>query len=373
MQKTETEQHTLDKCPDWVRQHSDWKQPWNPAGRAQALAEINGWNAEYAPQLRDENPIPPLKDDASLTSRLWNCLINHWGNAEQEGSHSEIVKKLIAGVNPKTKQDLGGNPLFDLVLADALCNGQGKAAKYYWEKIVNNKEIRGVAKKWHKKYGVSWDDKNDEYNDSDWATAFYHYLALKENRKLDDYQGHLGLIGWLARCNVLRNFLTGYHFRDVEPTPPNGIIIKRGSSMENDSGTQSWHEGLEDEKSGTPRENAEKKELEELACACMDEALNRRLYLENYDEWRRIRYSYRERMTDAEVAKKMSREEYESVDTSRRRRIKAEKNLKKIFFEELHKIKSLHTTSFVELSMEVVLEAFYEILEVVGEKDENHQ
>ncbi len=188
MNQYETKRHTLEDCPEWVQKHSDWT-PWE-TGCDKALGVIRSWNDKHAPQVRDETPLPQLAETDPLVFRLWNCLIHHWESTGRDRSHTEVVANLENEKRPNG-DNLGGNPLFDLVLCVALCDKQKKAAEHYGKNVWPH--ISKTAQYLYRnRFGQTYNDE--------WQGDFYSYLVeigRQKDRPLDRFLGLGCLISWL--------------------------------------------------------------------------------------------------------------------------------------------------------------------------------
>lgn len=300
--------HTLDACPDWVRTHPDFE----------PLREIRDCYARHAPKVRDEKP-PVLAGDDILVARLLTCLVSHWEKLGQERSHVEVVAQLEAGKG-SDGGDLGGRPLFDLVLCAALCDLQKKAGDYYGANVLP--KILSTARYAQLLYGMQPSD--------DWQGDFYCYLIEtgRENlRPLDRFRGLAGLVPWLRKRLV---YFIGNRFRKESRYKDKvGDEARLGVNPDEPSPL----EGFRDNK-GTPLENAALRELTVLIRDCMTEALAKL----TPNERLRLGFCYGDERQNQWVARFFGEENYRTT----RERQRAEKRFIAFFGEQWESKKSLH-------------------------------
>ena len=313
MQQREIKRYTLADSPEWVRNHSDWT-PWETG---KALGEIRRWNDKHAPQLRDENPLPVLADDAPLVSRLWNCLVRHWELTGKDRPHAEIVAQLDAGKGPDGG-DIGGKPLFDLVLSVALCERQKKAAEHYGTNILPR--ILSTARFAYSLFDQRYDD--------DWQGDFYGYLVetgREKDKPLDRYLGLSGLLPWLRKKLV--GFLRD-RFRKEDRY--HGKVGDE-ASLNGDPDAASPLEGFCD-KNGTPLDDAALAELADL----LRDALQKALVALTPEEQLRLGFFYGERKQNQWVARHFN----EHYSKTSRKLTQAKERFQKLLSDELEQKKS---------------------------------
>ena len=257
MKQPKIKRHTLGDCPNWFQEHSDWS-PWE-TGRTKVLNEICKWYATYASQTYDGYTPAKLAEDAPFVSRMLTCLIFHWERKGVERPHTEIVDALEQGKG-SDGGDLKGKPFFDLVLTDAMCNGQKKAGEYYGQKV--EPQILSSAKYAHGLFGVPSDD--------DWRGDFYCYL-IETNTKLQDkplerYLGISGLVPWL------RKLLIGFLRDRFRKEGRYRTKVDTEGNLSDDPSGPSLLENYCDE-NGTPLDFAVINELAELVQSCLVESL----------------------------------------------------------------------------------------------------
>lgn len=297
--------HTLDDCPDWVREHPDWS-PWEN-GREKALNEIRDWYGKHTPQLRDGDP-PPLNEDNSLVGRMLTCLIFHWEQAGTEQSHTEIVDALEQGKG-SDGGDLKGKPLFDLVLADALCDHQKKAGEYYGGNVLPM--IQSTARFAYKWFDVPFDD--------DWQGDFYSYLivtGVKHDKPLERYLGISGLLPWL------RKILVGFLRDRFRKEGRYQARVGHESSFSSDLDAPSPLEGYCDHE-GTQLDIAVLNELTALLRECVQDSLATLAPAERL----RLALFYAHSMKNQAIARIFKEKDYQTT----RERQKAENRFLKAF------------------------------------------
>jgi|GEM_PF-5334690 len=297
--------YTLDDCPEWVREYPDWS-PWE-SGRTKALDEIRGWHGNHVPSLRDE--IPPQPDeDAPLVARMLTCLVSHWKRTGIERSHTEIVDALEQGRGPDGG-DLKGKPLFDLVLADALCDRQKKAGEYFGGNVLP--KIQSTARYAYRLFDVPFDD--------DWQGDFYSYLivtGVKNDKPLERYLGISGLLPWL------RKILVGFLRDRFRKEGRYQARVGSESGLNLDPDAPSPLEGY-CKNDGTQLDVAVLNELADLLRECVKEALATL----SPEERLRIALFYADTMKNQAIARLFKEKDYQTT----RERQKAENRFMKAF------------------------------------------
>jgi len=371
MKQPPIQSYTWDDCPEWVREYPAWS-PWE-SGRAKALDEIRGWYGKHVPALRDEippqpgentrwqpgenvpsqpgeNSLPQPDENAPLVARMLTCLVSHWERTGKERPHTEIVDALEQGKGPDGG-DLKGKPLFDLVLADALCDRQKKAGEYFGGNVLP--KIQTTARYAYKLFGVQFDD--------DWQGDFYSYLieiGVKNDKPLERYLGISGLLPWLRK--ILVGFLRD-RFRK-EGRYQAKIGSEAALNLEPDA--PSPLEGYCND-AGTPLDLAMLNELTGLLRECVREALETLAP----DERLRLAFFYAGTMKNQEIARLFKEKDYQTT----RERQRAENRFLKAFSTVLESKMASHpaiSESLPQLGIEVA-RILIEILQAETQGEES--
>lgn len=191
MEKQSETSYSFTSPPQWLTARSDYS-PWLSNGRQKAWHCVEGIYHNSAPDVRDEPNLDQLSEEDILARKLFSCWLYHWKAAGAEIDGQKVIGALVSGRGFVRGGNLGGNPLFDLVLADGLCDQQHRAAERFTADY--NHFLQSVA--------FRVDPRNRVGSElPDWWGAFYMYLTgiASENAKpaLESFRGYSGLKNWL--------------------------------------------------------------------------------------------------------------------------------------------------------------------------------
>ena len=188
--------------PAWLLSRRDYT-PWSE-GRQKAFHQVEGFYRASAPSVCDNPGACRLTEDDRLALKLFTCWLYHWESAGPSADGRSVAESISAGRGFARGGNLGGNPLFDLVHADALCAQQNRAAERFTTDY--GRYLRAIA--------LKIDRRNTADDDlPGWWTPFYMHLTgiASENAKpaLDSFRGYSGLKNWLriALGLFLRRFI----------------------------------------------------------------------------------------------------------------------------------------------------------------------
>lgn len=199
--------------PAWLIARSDYS-PWSK-GRQKIWHRVEGFYQDSAPAVCDEPSECQLSEEDTLARRLLGCWLYHWESAGVEVDGERVAQSISAGRGFARGGNLGGNPFFDLVFADALCARQNRAAERFNSDYF--RYLQAIASKI---------EHRNQFNDGfpDWWTPFYMYLTglASENAKpaLESFHGYSGLKNWLriALSLFLRRFMPKERGKEVSFT-----------------------------------------------------------------------------------------------------------------------------------------------------------
>ena len=97
--------------------------PWTE-GRRKAFHQVEGFYRASAPSVCDSPGACRLAEDDRLALKLFSYWLYRWESADLSADGRTVAESISAGRGFVR----GGNPLFDLVRADALCAPQNRAA-----------------------------------------------------------------------------------------------------------------------------------------------------------------------------------------------------------------------------------------------------
>jgi len=194
----------------WLRRQprmTRWKK-----GCHMLVARMEQWLREYSPLFCDEEIAAGHRDYGNHMRRLWNCWRHHWSQAVDDADGTpvdgqEVASRIRQGRGFLRGGDLGGDPLRDVVLAQAALTGQDRALAHLHENF--RAFAVGMAIKTNAKIAQHPDD---------WWNEFIEELAGFTDRaaKLDRFHGKCGLRSWLG--TVVRNAVRPRGPRRKKPT-----------------------------------------------------------------------------------------------------------------------------------------------------------
>ncbi len=162
---------------------------------------LHSWRREYSSSVCDQVFAGDCEDSRVLFQRHWECWIHHWQTAGQEVDGETVAESIEKGVGYVGGGDLGGNPLFDLVLALAVTRRHSRAASRFQDEFFEEAKC-------HARKLAAVFSREDPL---EWWTEFFDELGGFSGRpaKLDRYNGRTSLRRWvpIVLWNYLRNLL----------------------------------------------------------------------------------------------------------------------------------------------------------------------
>lgn len=190
---------SVDGCPDWVRNHPVL-QPWEE-GRLKLESRVHSWRREYSPSVCDTVFADDCDESEMVFRRQLNCWVYHWKTAGEDVDGQLVAESIENGKGYMGGGDLGGNPLFDLVLALAVTRRHSKAAARFQDELFDDA----------KEHAARLAPVFSREDPLEWWTEFFDELGGFSGRppKLDRYDGRVGLRRWvpIILWNFLRNLL----------------------------------------------------------------------------------------------------------------------------------------------------------------------
>lgn len=164
---------------------NDWKD-----GCAMIVNQLNQWLSEYSQSIC-QHGIETAQQPAYI-QRMWGCWSHHWKQAagsEGQVDGIDVAERIRNGIGFTGGQKLGGDPLRDVVLAEAVLRRDENAAKLFLDEY--SEMARGVAGKLSTAHA----------NDTSWWNDLVDKLAglTEPPGKLASYRGTAGLSGWLSQ------------------------------------------------------------------------------------------------------------------------------------------------------------------------------
>lgn len=162
--------------------------------------QLQQWTREYSERMYAAAIGPEDPRAPHLCRRLWQCWRHHWQQAcevspEGKVDGQEVASRIRAGEGYAGGKRLGGDPLSDVVLAEAVLAREPKATEYLEEQYRPFCIAQGR--------GIDRRVDEDAY---DWWCQLLDRLAgySRSPGKLASFSGRCGLKFWLGR--VARNF-----------------------------------------------------------------------------------------------------------------------------------------------------------------------
>jgi len=169
---------------------SDWEE-----GCAWLTKRMNQWLSGYTSNLCSCVIGPDHENCSRYLERLWCCWGWHWQSAMEVGGVDhcdgmEVAANIQAGRGYTGKRNLGGDPLRDVVLAEAVCRGDEAATEAFAD------EYRGLAIGVARKFSPKAIGDAHEW----WHDLFTTHLAAFDRSwggALAKFHGRCGLSQWL--------------------------------------------------------------------------------------------------------------------------------------------------------------------------------
>ena len=188
--KSEMISYTLATCP------TEFVVSLAAGGESRTIADIvSEWVVEYSKDVYDVPPVSLAREE-ELQSRVLSCWIWHWETTKRQRDILTVAQSLQKGRGFAGNGKLGGNPLFDCVLAVSLIDQQNAAYLRYQNEY--EQFLRGQAGK----VNVRFCSKPNDI--PEWWTGFYTYLVAGDEEvhssgaAIDSYRGKSGLKNWLG-------------------------------------------------------------------------------------------------------------------------------------------------------------------------------
>ena len=294
--------YTFTAPPEWLAGRSDYS-PWSE-GQAKIWQRVEGFYSESAPSVFDRPDFPPLTEDDVLALKLLTCWLYHWEAAGTEKDGEQVAAVLAAGHGFVRGGNLGGNPLFDLVHAEALCWQQNRAAEKF-----------NAAYSEYLKAAAARIDRRNRFEDGlpEWWVPFYMYLTglASDNAKpaLDSFCGYSGLKNWLrvALGLFLRRHLFKERGREVTFS---ALESERGGSGDGDE-----NGGFSGQVEAAQPETPEPEEWQQLV-GRLSAALRKARLAVSDEEWTRLYYHFGLKLQNQQIARLLG----EDGSTTTRRR-----------------------------------------------------
>jgi len=188
--------HLLDEDRAWLELQPGLS-PW-PEGRAMLARQIHEWLVQYSQGVCSAVVDVNHAGYQRYCQRLWTCWRHHWQQAVELDPSADglaVGESVRSGEGYSRGKQLGGDPLRDVVLAEAVQSGDGTAcalleAEYKPFCIAQGRAVNREAVK----------------DADDWWYQLLDRLAgySRQPGKLQSYSGKCGLRFWLGR--VARNF-----------------------------------------------------------------------------------------------------------------------------------------------------------------------
>jgi RNA polymerase sigma factor (sigma-70 family) len=189
----------FDKERQWLaRQPGMW--PWQ-AGCSALSRQLREWLREYSEPLCEQAVTTEHQAYPSYECRLWRCWSHHWRAAAEAAFEGridgrEVAQRVRSGRGYSRGGRLGGNPLRDVVLAEAVVKRDNRATVRFQSDYYGFS--KGLAGKI---------DRRFQLDAEEWWGEFLDHLAGYSRRpgKLERFFGKCALRNWLG--TVLWRFL----------------------------------------------------------------------------------------------------------------------------------------------------------------------
>lgn len=193
--------------------------PWDK-GCDMIVRQLEEWLAQYSKSLCDLQVTTDNANHPVYIHRLWACWRYHWRKAASTAPDGridgrEVADRIRSGRGCCGSGRLGGNPLRDVVLAEAVQHKEEKAM----HALEEENRLYCIAQGIRVNSRVAKDKR-------DWWYRLLDELGGYSNPpgKLSKFRGKCGLRNWLG--TVSRNFARGYppwsdaRESDIEPSKP---------------------------------------------------------------------------------------------------------------------------------------------------------
>jgi len=188
----------LDEDRAWLEVQPGLR-PW-PEGRAMLMQQLTLWAVQYSGELHASPITPEDARFAQICRRLWLCWRHHWHQAaevapEGKADGLQVAERIRTGEGYTRGKRLGGDPLRDVVLAEAVLQRDSKATECFTQEYESFciSQGRGI-------------DRRIDEDAHDWWCLLLDRLAgySRTPGKLASFGGRCGLKCWLGR--VASNF-----------------------------------------------------------------------------------------------------------------------------------------------------------------------
>lgn len=164
---------------------NDWQN-----GCAMIVNQLKRWLDEYSQSIcRQEIEAA---EQAAYVRRMWVCWSHHWKQAAESVGRidgGDVAEQIQQGTGFSGGRKLGGDPLRDVVLAEAVLRRDENATRFFLDEY--SPIAMGVARKLSAAHA----------NDNSWWNDLVDKLAglTEPPGKLESYRGTAGLSGWLSQ------------------------------------------------------------------------------------------------------------------------------------------------------------------------------
>ena len=276
---------SFSSVPEWLRHIPEYI-PWE-TGKEKVWNQVSELYLSSAPRLFDSKPAL-LSETDDLAVRLLVCWLYHWQTAGTSKKGADVVKSVVSGQGFAGNGQLGGNPFFDLVFAQALCFFQDKATIFFQDEYLPY--LRQIAKRVEK--CARFDD-----DIPCWWGPFYMSLTGTASEKakatLYAYRGFSGIRNWL-RISLglfLRRFVQKESGREIDES-------ELGSGSDYGSGDiPTLIDNTPSSQSSEPEEDWNS--LREHFTAALREARQ----LLSGEEWTRLYYHFGAKLQNQQIAR----------------------------------------------------------------------
>jgi DNA-directed RNA polymerase specialized sigma24 family protein len=186
--------------------------PW-AKGCAMLVGVLNGWLKEYSTPVCDLPVVPGHAHYQDYAARVWRCLEYHWKQAMEltpggRADVREVAERLWGELGYRGGKRLGGNPLRDVVLAEAVQKRENRAVEAF------QKQYKGYAVA----QGINVKAAVKSEPEAFWQDLLIKLTgSMKPPGALSKYQGRCGLQNWLG--TVARRFALDWRGPSGGPKP----------------------------------------------------------------------------------------------------------------------------------------------------------
>lgn len=218
----------LESAREWLAVQPIFREGWE-SGCGWVAKTVDSWMERYGDEMKLGELGATFRSSCSL--RLWDTWAHHWRVAAGESSSgiadgSDVAEMLQRGIRPTTLGTMGGNPLRDVVLAEAALARSEAAVQLLYHEYhgIYSHEVRKAIRQ---------EPDEDQWQDLVTTLVIGSAADVRAGHsgRLAAYKGHSSLKCWLRP--VSRHYvLDSLRRRQTRMLAEQRFAAERGSPIE---------------------------------------------------------------------------------------------------------------------------------------------